>query len=88
MSWMPNRFQRLSALAAEDARHEIAAFERDVPPPTAFVERWRERQQAGLSGWDLVPWFLQIYIDDSLAASLADEIALPPEWAHLHPKQG
>ena len=85
-AWMPNRFQRLSNLAAAAARAEIGAFDKDVPVPPA-VDTWQQaRLRAGLSADDSVARFLQNYIDDSLAASLADRVTLPPQWAHAHPK--
>ena len=85
-AWMPNRFQRLSNLAAAAARAEIGAFDRDVPVPPR-VDAWQQaRMRAGLGAEDSPARFLQNYIDDSLAASLADRVVLPPQWAHMHPK--
>ena len=59
------------------------AFDRDVPVPPR-VDAWQQaRMRAGLGAEDSPARFLQNYIDDSLAASLADRVVLPPQWAHM-----
>ena len=51
------------------------------------LDAWQQaRMRAGLGAEDSPARFLQNYIDDSLAASLADRVVLPPQWAHMHPK--
>ena len=86
-AWMPQKFQRLSSLARAAAAHEIAAFTRDVPEP-AEIQRWRGRRgHAGLAGEDLLASFLQMFIDDTNGVGSSERVELPPQWAHLHPRE-
>ena len=87
-AWMPNRFQRLACLAMAVATRQIEEFDEAVPPPQA-IRRWsEERKKRGLGDADAVARFSQIYIDDSLGVSLDDVVNLPPDWAHIHPRDG
>ena len=79
-AWMPQRFQRISALALAAARHRIDLFELTYPPPPASPAWLAARRDlpAGHSRRD----YAHVYIDDTGGVGLTDLIPRSrwPAW--------
>lgn len=88
-AFAPNRFERISTLVAAYAQTLHDSFDAAQPPPTA-VARWSAeraaRQRLGLipsGAGQLLPRWLQVYIDDFSGVALDDAVVTPPEVAHI-----
>ena len=79
-AWMPQRFQRVSALALAAARHRIDLFETTYPPPPA-PPAWLQARldlPVGQSRRD----YAHVYIDDTGGVGLTDLVPRSswPAW--------
>ena len=81
-AWMPQRFQRISALALAAARHRIELFDLTFPPAPASTA-WTSARQ------DLHPDhsrrdYAHVYIDDTGGVGLTDLVPRSswPTWLH------
>ena len=83
-AFAPNRFERLSTLAAAYTQYLQRQFDLDQPPPSS-AQRWtsdrRALQRDGLlpqGEAQRTPAYLQVYIDDFTGAAGNDAVTSPP----------
>eukprot|EP00966_Prymnesium_polylepis_P011053 254116-Prymnesium_polylepis.1 len=89
-AFAPNRFERVSTFVAAYAQHMQAEFDREQPlPPCA--QRWAADQRALQEAGELpegeaqlVPSYIQVYIDDFTGAAADDVVTPPPSVAGVH----
>ena len=88
-AFSPNRFERISTLAAAHVQAAQVAFDIAQPPPRSaalWAEERRALQRRGhLDPGHLQcrPAYLQVYIDDFTGAALDDAVTPPPSLATI-----
>ena len=86
-AFSPNRFERISIMAAALAQRAQERFDETQPPP-ACAERWAARRREVMregrlpdDPQQLAPRHLQVFIDDYNGSALDDTVCVPPEVA-------